>query len=123
YPMDTNCSCASSSSELCVQSDTVIVATTAQITGTTVGQAADFRPPAGTFNGQACSTSGTATSPDVAVQIDVPAIETLSLTLNPVSYDSTHVLLNSTCGGTPIECYDSPTGMVFGNFAAGRYYL
>lgn len=124
HPADTSCFAPSEDSEACTHSEALLVARTAQTTGTTVGAVNDTRPPTGSFHGHGCSTtSATATSPDVTVQLDVPAMEKISLTLSPVSYDSTHFLLNSTCGGTPVECYDSPTGMVIPNLAGGRYYL
>ncbi|HEY5951642.1 MAG TPA: hypothetical protein VIV40_39380, partial [Kofleriaceae bacterium] len=125
YPADPNCLAASTTSEACLQSETIIVATQPQTTGTTAGAVNDYRPPAGSVNGHLCSTTDntTATAPDVAVQLDVPALDSLTLGLNPVGYDSTHVLLGPTCGGTPIDCSDSPTGMAVTNLAAGRYYL
>jgi len=124
YPADTSCTSASTNSEACQQSETILVATQPKTVSTTVGATNDYTPPGGQFNGHTCSsTSTTKNAPDVAVQIDVPAMDNLSLKLNPVGYDSAHVLLNSSCGGTPIECYDNPNNMVLSNVAAGRYYL
>jgi len=123
YSADSSCFSASEPSESCTKREPLIVATTPMVTGTTLGALDDVRPPPGQFNGHTCSTTLTATSPDVTVMLDVPALESLSLTLNPVGYDSAHVLFNSTCGGTPIECYDDPNGMNLAAVAAGRYYL
>jgi hypothetical protein len=124
YPADTTCLAASGVGEACPQSETVIVATTAQTTGTTVGAVNDYTPPKGNFNGHLCSSSSTThTAPDRAVQIDVPMMTSLSLRLSPVSYDSAQILFGSSCTGTVIECYDNPNNMVLTNVAAGRYYL
>lgn len=125
FPTDTGCLRPSSDTEACAISEAIVVATMPQVSGTTVGATNDYRPPGGSVNGHLCSTStnSSATAPDVTIQLDVPTMDTLSLTLSPVSYDSTHVLLDSTCGGTPIECYDNPTGMNLTNIAGGTYYL
>ncbi|NVB83104.1 MAG: hypothetical protein HOV81_32295 [Kofleriaceae bacterium] len=128
FPADTSCPTSLGVNEQCNQSEPIIVATTGTVMGTTVGATNDFRPPAGSVGSPShlCSTStdSSATAPDVAVQIDVPAMDTLAMTLSPVSFDSTYVLLNSTCGGTALQCYDSPTGMnSLTNVAAGRYYV
>jgi large repetitive protein len=127
YPADTSCLAASSPVEACPQSEAVIVATTAQTMGTTAassGAVNDYRPPMGSFNGHACTSTTTAnTAPDRAVQIDVPAMDILSLRLSPVAFDSAQILLPASCSGTPIDCYDSPTLMAPTNLAGGRYYL
>jgi large repetitive protein len=125
YPNDLTCVAASTLSEHCTQAEAVIVATTPQTTGTTVGKVNDYRPPPGSVNGHACSTTtdSLATAPDVAVQLDVPAMDVLSLTLSPVGFNSAQILFGSTCAGTPIDCYDSPTLMAPTNLTAGRYYL
>ncbi len=123
YPDDPTCIAASTINESCAQSEQVIVATAPQTVGTTAGAVNDFAPPPGSFNGHACSTTGANTAPDVAIQLDVPAVSNLSLKLSPVGFNSTQVLLDATCTGMPIECYDSPTSMVLPSVAAGRYYL
>ena len=122
YPNDPTCIAASTISESCAQSEPVIIATTPLTTGTTVGAVNDFTPPPGSYNGHLCSTTGTQSAPDVAIEFDVPALTALSLKLSPVSYDSSHSLLNASCGGMPIDCSDSPTGMNLTNIAAGKYY-
>jgi large repetitive protein len=125
YPADTSCLAASTIGEACPQSEPVIIATTPQTTGTTVGATNDYRPEPGSFNGHTCSTTSTttATAPDVTVGFDVPAMDNLALRLSPVGFDSSHTLFGSSCSGTPIDCYDSPTNMVVSNLTAGRYYL
>ena len=123
YPADPTCAAASTPNESCAQSETVIVATTPQTTGTTVGASDDFRPPPGSYNGHACSTTATHSAPDVAIQLDVPAMTSLSLKLSPIGFDSSQSLLPASCTGMPIDCYDSPTNMVLSGVAAGRYYL
>ena len=125
YPDDLACTAASATKESCAQAEPVIVATTPLVTGSTVGATNDFRPPPGTYNNHACSTSATTThsAPDVAIQLDVPALSSWSLKLNPVSFNSSHVLLDASCTGMPIDCHDSPTGMTLPSTPAGRYYL
>jgi hypothetical protein len=125
YPNDPTCISASTINESCAQSEPIIVATTPMTTGTTVGAVNDHQPVQGSFNGHLCSTTATHTAPDVAVQLDIPAMTNLKLVLqnSPSLYDSSHTLLGPSCGGTPIECYDSPTLMSVNNLAAGRYYL
>jgi large repetitive protein len=123
YPGDPTCVAASSRNEACAQSEPLIVATQPLTTGTTAGAANDFTPPPGNYNGHACSTTGTHSAPDRAIQLDVPAMSSLSLRLNPVSFNSSHVLLGASCAGMPIDCHDNPTSMVLSSVAAGRYYL
>lgn len=125
YPTDTSCVAAGGTKESCAQTEDIIIATGPTVTGTTVGQTNDYRPVAGSFNGHLCSTSSTHTAPDVAIQLDLPALLTLDLDLSAPSgtlYDSSHTLLDGTCSGTPIDCRDAPA-MPLTNIAAGRYYL
>jgi hypothetical protein len=128
FPQDTSCVRPSSDNETCNQSEPLLVATTPMTMGTTVGAVNDFRPPPGSVGSPShlCSTTtdSSATAPDVGVRLDLPAMSKLSLTLSPVSFDSAHILLNSTCGGSAIDCSDSPTGMNnLTNLDAGTYYL
>ncbi|MBA3395957.1 MAG: hypothetical protein H0T89_25220 [Deltaproteobacteria bacterium] len=125
YPADLSCVAASTNTESCPQSEPLMIATTPQTVGTTVGAVNDYTPPPGSFNGHACSTTSTTsnTAPDVAIQLDVPAMTTLSLRLSPVGFNSSHILLDASCSGTPIDCHDNPNNMVLSNVAAGRYYL
>jgi large repetitive protein len=122
YPADPSCIAASSRFESCQESDPILVATGPQISGTTVGAVNDYRPPPGSVNNHACSTTGTHSAPDRIVQLDVPALASLALNLSPVGYDSTHVLLPGSCLNPPIDCSDSPN-MTVGALAAGRYYV
>ncbi|NVB83105.1 MAG: hypothetical protein HOV81_32300 [Kofleriaceae bacterium] len=127
YPMDSTCIAASTNAESCTQTEPILIATTPNTAGTTVGATHDFMPPMGQFNGHSCTSTFTnppAMAPDVAVQFDIPAVDRISFRVNPQnSWDSVHVLLDSTCAGTPLECYDDPNGMSVSNLAAGRYYM
>ena len=123
YPNDTSCVAASTISEACVQSEPLIIATTPQTSGTTAGATNDFQPPPGSYNGHLCSTTGTHTAPDRAIQLDLPAMSSLTLRLSPVGFDSSHSLFGASCSGMPIDCFDNPNNMVVSNLAAGRYYL
>ncbi|HSK00377.1 MAG TPA: hypothetical protein VK932_04010 [Kofleriaceae bacterium] len=123
YPDDPTCVSASTKTESCPQTEPLIVATTPQVVGTTAGAVNDFFPPKGSYNGHLCSTTATHTAPDVGIQLDVPALSSLSLKLNPVGFDSSHSLMNASCGGMPIDCHDNPNNMVLSNIAAGTYYL
>jgi hypothetical protein len=123
FPADSNCVSASTNNESCQQSEPMLVATTAQTSGTTVGAVNDFRPPPGLYHGHSCSTSGTHTAPDVAIQLDLPGMTNLNLNLTGLNFfDSSHSLLDASCTGMPIECFDA-ANMPLTNVAAGRYYL
>ena len=123
YPADPSCAAASGVSESCVQSEAVIVATGPVTTGNTVGATNDYTPVPGNVNGHACSTTGTHTAPDLVVQLDLPATQSLQLRLGPVGYDSSHSLLGATCAGAPIDCSDNAIMNPINGLAAGRYYV
>ncbi len=123
YPDDPTCVAASTIAESCVQSEPVLVATSSPFTGTTAGAVNDYFPPPGSFGGHTCSTTATHSAPDVAIELELPAMTSLNLQMNPASgFNSSHILFDSTCGGTPIACYDAAL-MPLTNLAAGRYYL
>ena len=115
YPADPTCQAAGDASESCVSSEGVTLITGPTTTGTTTAQTNDVTPPT------SCASS-TSTAPDRTFRIDVPAMAALEFRLTGLSFDSTSVLLNSTCGGAPIACTDSPTTIVT-NLAAGSYYF
>ena len=112
YPLDASCAAASGTSESCQQAEPITVVTSAMTMGTTVGATDDIDP--------TCA-SGSGSGPDVALQLDVPLMQTLNLNLT-TSYDSVHALLDATCGGAALSCQD-PTTMTLTNVAAGRYFL
>ncbi len=111
YPTDTSCVRASSNSEACTETEPILTITQGITMGTTAGATNDFKP--------TCSSS-THTAPDVTYRLEVPQMATLDL--NVSGFDSAHVLLNSTCGGTAIACSD-PALMKRTNVAAGTYYV
>lgn len=123
YPNDPSCVAASTSSESCLQSDGLIVATGPVTSGTTAGATNDYMPVPGSVNGHLCSTTGLHTAPDKVVQLDLPATQSLQLRLNPVGFDSSHTLLGATCAGAPIDCSDNAIMNPINGLAAGRYYV
>lgn len=115
---DTTCTSASSASESCVSTDGVQQITGPATTGTTVGAVNDVKP--------ACAqqTPATAhTAPDKTYRIDVPPMADLTLDASDMSLDGVVALYNSTCGGTAIQCSDTPETINAVNLAAGTYYL
>ena len=123
YPNDPSCIAASTPSESCVQSESLIVATGPVTSGTTTGATNDYTPVPGSINGHVCSTTGTHTAPDRVVQLDLPATQSLQLRLNPVVFDSSHSLLSASCSGAPIDCSDNAIMNPINGLAAGRYYV
>ncbi len=115
FPLDTGCAAAGGTSESCIQTEPVVIVTAPVTPGTTVGKTNDFEP--------TCASSTQPSGPDVALQLDLPTMDTLDLNLT-TSYDSVHVLLNASCGNdnTEIECSD-PTAMSLTNVPAGRYFV
>jgi len=113
FPLDTSCVAASGASESCLQAEAIAVVTLPATPGTTVGQTNDFEP--------SCATSSGASGPDVALQLDLPAMQSLTLNLT-TSYDSVHVLLPASCGPAELVCRD-PTAMTTTGLPAGRYFL
>jgi hypothetical protein len=123
YPNDPSCVAASTTSESCLQTEPLIIATGPATSGTTAGATNDFTPIPGSVNGHVCSTTATHTAPDVVVQLDLPATQSVQLRLNPVAFDSSHTLLSSTCSGAPIDCSDNAIMNPINGLAAGRYYV
>ncbi|MEO8700209.1 MAG: hypothetical protein ABI867_09200 [Kofleriaceae bacterium] len=113
YPADPSCFAASGTTESCSQTEPIAVITQKITAGTTIGQTNDFTPTCGTTTGH--------TAPDVALQLDLPKMQ--SLNLNLVGFAAgTHVLLDASCGGAPLACSDPPN-MAVGAVAAGRYFV
>jgi hypothetical protein len=133
YPNDPTCISASVGNETCQQSEPITQLTMPSTPSTTVGLVNDHRPPPGSYMGQSttshlCSTSSATghTAPDRAFELELPATLSLSIKLAAQSgslFDSSHSLYPASCGGAPIECYDSPTNMSLSNLAGGIYYL
>ncbi len=114
YPSDPTCQAAGDASESCISSEGVTLIVGAATTGTTAAQTNDVTP--------TCASSFSHTAPDRTYRLDVPALSSLDLNLTGTTFDSVTVLLNSTCGGTPIACNDS-YNMRVANLAAGSYYF
>ncbi|MDX2091009.1 MAG: hypothetical protein SFX73_24330 [Kofleriaceae bacterium] len=117
YPMDTTCAAAGDASESCPSTDGVTLITTPMTMGTTTTANNDVTPPV------SCASSAH-TAKDRTYRIDVPAMTSLDLNLTfpATSFDSTTVLYNATCMGTPIKCSD-PANMHVDALAAGTYYF
>lgn len=115
---DTTCSSASSATESCVSTEGVTALTTAATMGTTVGAVNDVQLPFGSPN--YCQSSSS-TAPDKTYRLDVPAMNSLSIT-NTQTWDGSVGLYPSSCTGAPIACDDEPEGLTLGALAAGTYY-
>lgn len=112
YPADTTCKAAGDSSESCMTSEGVVAITMPQTMGDTTNATSDLNP-------TCASSSGS--GPDRTYRLDLPAMQSLSMNMT-ASFDTSTVLLNSSCGGTAIACSD-PLNMSVGALAAGTYYF
>ncbi len=111
YPMDTSCQAASDASEACVTSESILPITQSVTNGDTTTAVNDYDPTCNSFAGMAN---------DLLYRLDLPQMQSLNIIVN--GFDTVQSLLNSTCGGTPINCNDFPP-MIVSNLAAGTYYL
>jgi hypothetical protein len=110
FPADPGC-LAASEIEACRQSEAIAVITQRVTTGTTATATNDVAP---------TCTTGTQTTPDVALQLEIPAMARLSIDVTGIT-DVTS-LFGASCSGTPIACSD-PTPMLVTDVAAGTYYV
>lgn len=111
FPDDTTCSSASFETEACLTTESVRAITSVLTTGSTASLVHDFLPSCG---------SSLNTAPDEVLQLDLPAMD--SLTLNLVGFDTAHSLLGSSCENPPIACSDPPV-LTRTNLTAGRHYV
>nr|MBA2544684.1 hypothetical protein [Deltaproteobacteria bacterium] len=111
YPNDVTCKAAGDASESCISAEGVEPIIQAVTTGTTVGATNDFNP--------TCD-SGSGAAPDKHFRLDLPAMT--SLTVNTTGFDVAQSLLDTSCGGTALQCSD-PETFTSGALAAGSYYL
>ena len=110
YPMDTQCQAASSTSEACQSHEAVAELTMPSTMGDTTSATSDFE------------TCGYDTGvPDLTYRIDVPALDSLSITSTTTTWSSEVELLNSTCGGTALTCSYGSISQT--NVTAGAYYV
>lgn len=112
YPMDTTCKAAGDASEACTTAEGVIALTQPMTMGDTTTATSDINP--------TCASSGNS-GPDRHYRLDLPAMQSLDMNLT-ASFDTSTVLLNSTCGGTALACSD-PLNMHVNALAAGTYYF
>jgi hypothetical protein len=110
YPADTQCQAASSTSEACQSHEPVSAITMPTTTGDTSGATSDFDPTCASSTGL----------PDLTYRLDVPALDSLTMTATTTSWSAELELLNTTCTGTALACaYQTFTQT---NVAAGTYY-
>ncbi len=112
YPNDPSCGTASGTSEACPASEAVQPLVLPMTSGTTVGAVND---------GTTSCGSSTNTAGDLTYSLTVPTLSSLRIT-NVNTFDAAVQLLDSTCGGTPLQCADEPENIVLGAVAAGTYY-
>ncbi|MDQ3365472.1 MAG: hypothetical protein M3680_08595 [Myxococcota bacterium] len=115
YPADSSCFAASGTTESCTQTEPLATITQQVTSGTTVGAVNDYTPSCGTT-----STTTPHTAGDVALQLDVPPMATLNLTLSS-SHSAVHALLDASCAAA-VAC-SNPTNMQLQSIPAGRYYV
>jgi hypothetical protein len=112
YPDDINCAAASGGFEACPDVDGAIVITSLPFSGTTVGAANDFD-----FS---CSSTSSNDGPDKVHSITLPATTTVTIAAT-LSFDSVVALLDASCTGAPLACFDFPNSVTQTNLAAGTY--
>lgn len=112
FPLDPNCTSLATESESCITTDGVRSLTMPVTSDTTTGANDDLMPSCGSTNN---------TAPDHTYRLQLPALTTLSI-VNENNYDAVIALYNSTCGGTALQCRDTPEDIVLTNVAAGTYY-
>ncbi len=112
YPTDPSCSAASGTTEACFATEGVTPIVMAMTPDTTAGAVNDDSP--------TCS-SAVNTAPDKVYSLTVPTLTSLSI-VNTNSFDAVVTLLDSTCGGTPVSCSDTPEDLMLGALPAGTYY-
>jgi hypothetical protein len=114
YPADNSCAAASSTSESCTTHEGVAALTMPTTTGDTTTATNDIE----------ASCAFDIGGLDLTYQLDVPALRTLSVAIDTGSsfwYPDLE-LLDSSCGGSGIEC-DNDNTIERANVAAGTYYL
>jgi len=114
YPADTSCAAASGTSETCNQTE----GTTMITTGATAGDTTNA-----TDNIKVSCASSTSTGKDLAYQLDVPALQSLTVGVTS-SFDAVWSLLPSSCQNPNVTnaCGDfSP--FTLSNVAAGTYFV
>ena len=112
YPNDPTCIAASTASESCISTDGVRPLTQPVTQDTTTGASNDLAPACG---------STTNTAPDHTYRLDLPALTRLQI-LDINSYNAVVALYDATCGGTALQCNDTPENLLLTNLAAGTYY-
>jgi hypothetical protein len=112
YPDDPSCGAASGTSEACAASEPVVPLVLPATPGTTVGATSDEIPSCG---------SSTNTAGDLTYSLTIPAVTSLTID-NVNNFDAVVELYNSSCGGSPVQCRDTPETIQVGALPAGTYY-
>jgi len=112
YPNDPSCAAASGSSEACLSADGVSELVAPVTTGATTGASNDSTP--------ACGSSSNS-APDHMYSLRVPNLTSLRIN-NENSFDAVVALYDASCGGTALQCNDTPEHLTFGALSAGTYY-
>jgi len=119
YPNDTISVSASGTRESCVDTDAVVKITAPTTTGTTVGAHHDTH--------QSCGSTTTTTAPDKpdkTYELDVPALQSLTITTTPgtPSWTAATAVYGPACGDTSISCSTfSPITLT--NQPASAYFI
>ena len=111
YPMDPQCLAASSASEACMTHEQVPLITAPQTMGDTTGATSDFDVTCAFDTGV----------PDLTYRLDLPAVDSLSITANATTWSPDVALLGATCSGTELAC--GSTSITKAAMAAGSYYV
>jgi len=112
WPADTSCHSAADASETCTDSEGVTELVAKVTQGTLVAATNDFT--------LACADA--TGSPDLTYRLDVPAVTGFTVDVQSDTISPVIELLNSTCGGTAVDC-ESFADIVRPTLAAGTYYL
>ena len=113
YPSDPSCKSASGSSEACMTSEGVTALTMPTTMGDNTGAVDDYMTSCAFGSGGA----------DLTYQLAVPKLTSLSISVAATNFQFLdYALLDSTCGGTELEC-ESFNPIAQGALSAGNYYL
>ncbi len=112
--LDSNCVTPATPSEGCVATEGVTELVLPVTPGTTTGATNDTSP--------SC-TSAANTAADRTYSLQLPDMLNVTVTSEPNNFDAVVSLLNSTCGGTPLGCSDTPESISKSNVNAGTYFF
>ncbi|MGE0868223.1 MAG: hypothetical protein AB7P03_06670 [Kofleriaceae bacterium] len=111
YPADPSCRSAADVSEHCTSQDGVAQIAGAQTIATTAGAFDDVTP----------SCAGTVSGPDLTYGLELPALSSLTMTLDASFYGAIS-LLGAACVAPEIAC-ELGRDVHYGHLAAGNYFV